>query len=246
MARRRHAIDLLPLLDVFMVVLFVFATIQEQRLDQTTRDASRLEQLAAEAERARQAAESREQAREREQQRAARLDAAALAEAEGETELLRHELERLRQGFVDERARLHAALSEAGLPEHTLERLALLERLLDKHSVLEIELRGRLDESGVVVNRCCFRVDPLHEQWSACGAVPVPTDARERWLDEGAQGLAEALRRTKGGNALTLVRQDHWASHRIAAKLAELLRTRFSDQYVDVEEAPELPARCGE
>ena len=32
MKRRRHSLDLLPLLDVFMVVLFVFATIQELSL----------------------------------------------------------------------------------------------------------------------------------------------------------------------------------------------------------------------
>ena len=39
----RHRLDLLPLLDVFMVVLFVFATIQEQRLGDSTRDAEQLQ-----------------------------------------------------------------------------------------------------------------------------------------------------------------------------------------------------------
>jgi biopolymer transport protein ExbD len=46
----KRGIDMLPLLDVFMVVLFVFATIQEGQLDDTT---SQLEQ----AENARLAAE---------------------------------------------------------------------------------------------------------------------------------------------------------------------------------------------
>jgi biopolymer transport protein ExbD len=245
-ARRRHVLDLLPLLDVFMVVLFVFATIQEQRLDETTRDAALLEARAAAADRALQAALAREHEQQL-QQAADRREAAAHGEtaARAEAEQLRREIERLRQAFVDEQAELHATLARAGLPEQLLERLALFERLLDEHGVLEIELRGVLDESGAVVNHCCFRTDPLSDAWRTCGAVPVLPEARERWLDEGAHGLAEALRRTKGGRATTLVRQDHWASHRVAAKLADLLRTRFSDHYVDTEEEPELPLRCG-
>lgn len=230
-----------------MVVLFVFASIQEQRLDETSRDAVRLDERAAAAERALQTATAREHEQRLlhgEAQREAAAQAQAAARAEAEAAQLRADVERLRQAFVAEQAELHAALVEAGLPEQMLERLALLERLLDKHGVLELELRGRLDESGAVVNHCCFRTDPLSNAWRTCGVVPVLPEDRERWLDEGAQGLAEALRRTKGGRAMTLVRQDHWATHRAAAKLADLLRTRFSDHYVDVEEEPELPARC--
>lgn len=238
---------MLPLLDVFMVVLFVFASIEEQRFDQTSRDVVLLEERAAAAEHALQAATAREHEQRLLQaaaHREATAQAKAAARAEAEAEQLRAEVERLRQAFVAEQAELHAALVEAGLPEQMLERLALLERLLDKHGVLELELRGRLDQSGAVVNHCCFRTDPLSNAWRTCGVVPVMPEDRERWLDEGAQGLADALRRTKGGRATTLVRQDHWASHRVAAKLADLLRTRFSDHYVDVEEEPELPARC--
>jgi hypothetical protein len=40
-------------------------------------------------------------------------------------------------------------------------------------------------------------------------------------------GLGEVLRKTKGGNALTIVRQDEIATYRIAAKQGELLRQRF-------------------
>lgn len=238
--RRRHPIDLLPLLDVFMVVLFVFATIQEQQLEDTTHDAERLAERAAQAERALQAASDRDRERTTEDER----HAAALAEAERAADALRDELRLLREGIVDEQARTRDTLARAGLPSETLERLDLLSRLLDKHGVVEIEITGHLGEDGVRVNRCCYRVDPLAERWQSCGLVPTHAGDRERWLDDGAHGLAEALRRTKGGNAMTLVRSDLEASHDIAGLLAALLRTRFSDQYVDAKEAPVLGARC--
>lgn len=232
-----------------MVVLFVFATIQEQRLDTTTRDAAALEQRVAEADRALQAAAAREQARTREQEARLAADQAAstaLIEAQAEAERLREQLRQLEQDVVDEQAETRAALVRAGLPEQTLERLELLERLLDKHGVLEIEILGETDDAGIPRNRCCFRDDPLSDQWRACGWIPSLPEDRERWLDEGANGLYEALRRTKGGNALTLVRQDHDASYRVAASLAELVRGRFSDRYVDFKEELVLTARCGE
>ena len=50
MNRARPRLDLLPLLDVFMVVLFVFATIQEKQLDETQRDVEAERARAAELE----------------------------------------------------------------------------------------------------------------------------------------------------------------------------------------------------
>ncbi|MBA3547343.1 MAG: hypothetical protein H0T76_12725, partial [Nannocystis sp.] len=48
MKRRRHSLDLLPLLDVFMVVLFVFAMIQERQLgDSASASAAMERELAA-------------------------------------------------------------------------------------------------------------------------------------------------------------------------------------------------------
>jgi hypothetical protein len=240
--RRRHSIDLLPLLDVFMVVLFVFATIQEQKLEDTTHDAEQLAERAAEAERALASASARDRERTADDER----EAAALAEAERAADALRDELRSLREGVADEQARTRATLAQAGLPVETLERLDLLSRLLDKHGVVEIEIAGHQGEDGLPINRCCFRVDPLADRWQACGRVPALAEDRERWLDDGAHGLAEALRRTKGGNAMTLVRNDSEATHDIAGRLAALLRTRFSDQYVDAKEVPVLTARCRE
>lgn len=247
--RRRHSLDLLPLLDVFMVVLFVFATIQEQRLDDTTHDAERLEQELAQAQRELRAAAAREQAHAREHAAGRAEDdraAAALAEAQEGARRLRGELEDLRRRVVDREAETQAALTRAGLPAETLQRLDVLSWLLDKHGVIEIDIVGQLGEDGLPINRCCYRVDPLGAEWRGCGNVPRQVEDRERWLDEESNGLAEALRRTKGGNAMTLVRQDAGTSHRVGHHLAELLRTRFSDQDVVVEEPGVLAPRCSE
>jgi biopolymer transport protein ExbD len=241
---RRHQLDLLPLLDVFMVVLFVFATIQEQRLDDTTRDAAQLEQQLAEASRTLDDVAARERQQKAQAAAIDRQQAVVRAEAQREADQLRRELQALQQRSTEEHEKTRTLLAEAGLPEQMLEHLELLSRVLEKYSVFEIELVGERGEHGEVINRCCYRVDPLLDQWRACGVVPLLPEDRERWLDEGANGLAEALRRTKGGNAMTLLRQDHAASHRIAEGLAGLLRTRFSDQYVDFEDVPELTVRC--
>lgn len=247
--RRRHSIDLLPLLDVFMVVLFVFATIQEQRLDDTTHDAEQLEQALARTQRELEAATAREQAPAREHaagRAASDRTATALTDAQDEASRLRGELELLRQRVVDQEARSQAALARVGLPAETLQRLEVLSRLLDKHGVTEIELVGQPSADGLPLNRCCYRVDPLTSQWRSCGVVPATVDERERWLDEDARALAETLRRTKGGNALTLVRQDAGTSHGVGRHLADLLRARFSDQDVVVEEVGVLVPRCTE
>lgn len=241
----RHRLDLLPLLDVFMVVLFVFATIQEQRLDDTTRDAERLQQRIAEAERVLRSAEARSRQREAEHDEAAQQQADALAQAKREAQHLRRELEELRQDFVEQKARTRRELAQAGVPEQMLARVDVLERVLDKYSVFEIELGGGIGEAGEVITRCCYRTDPLLDQWHSCGVVPARPEDRAAWLDEGAGGLVDALRRTKGGNSMTLVRQhDQEGGFRMASRLAEQLRERFSDQHVYAETEPDLVLHC--
>jgi len=247
----RHRLDLLPLLDVFMVVLFVFATIQEQRLDDSTRDAEALEQRVQQAE-ARLAAEQarqHDQARDRAELHVAdeaerRKQASAAAEAAREAQRLRIELDRLRLAVAEHQQQTREGLERLGLPDDTLERIEVLTRVLDKYSVIEVEIIGRWSEDGIVVHDCCFRSDPLADRWSSCGIVPQRFEERGRWLDEGADGLGDALRRTKGGNAMTVVRQDDAAAHRIASRLVEQLRERFSDQHFYVEEQAVLHDHC--
>lgn len=243
--RRRHGLDLLPLLDVFMVVLFVFATIQERELERSTeasaaltRELAGLREQAAEIERLRaeQAAELaglREQAREIErlrEEREAAEEAAAIAETEW-TRASEAEAE-LRAILEELRREAEQAAQTAKLPgEEALRRQDVLARLLDQFSVFEIEVDGEL-VGGAIVNHCCYRTEPLAGAWRSCGSVPAATTELADWLAEGGEGLLAALRRTRGGNALTIVRQNERATWRIARKLEGQLRERLPDHKI--------------
>lgn len=228
MRRERHRLDLLPLLDVFMVVLFVFATIQEQRLDETTRDATA---LAQELDAAKRALVERE--------------AELLAAADGtELEAVRERLRERDATIAEVKANAQATIAGLAAGDDAVRRQSVLVKLLDRYSVFEIEIAGDADETGAVINRCCYRTDPLSTTWTPCGAIPSVAQARTTWWDEGGGGLDLALRRTKGGNAMTIIRQDERASWRIAARLEELLRDRFADQQVYDEGVTLVDVHC--
>jgi hypothetical protein len=110
--------------------------------------------------------------------------------------------------------------------------------------VFEIEIDGEIDGSGAVVNHCCLRDDPLGSAWQSCGDVPVTPAERGAWLDTGGGGLVGALRRTKGGNAMTIVRQSDRASYRIAAALEGSLRERFAEHQIYDEGVGLAEIRC--
>jgi len=214
MRRSRHRLDLLPLLDVFMVVLFVFATIQEQRLDETTRALqSREEQLAA-------------------------------ATEAGETASLRERVRELEDTLAELRTSAQATVAGLAAGDDAVRRQSVLVKLLDRYSVFELEIAGATDDNGAVINRCCYRTDPLSATWTSCGEIPPVGHARETWWDDGGGGLDLALRRTKGGNAMTIVRQDERASYRIAARMEELLRDRFADQQIYDEGVSLVDIHC--
>ena len=214
MRRVRHRLDLLPLLDVFMVVLFVFATIQEQKLDLATR-----------------ALQSRE----------AELQSAPDA---GEAAAMRERVRELEDTLVEMRASAQATLAGLAAGDDAVRRQSVLVKLLDRYSVFELEISGDIDENGAVINRCCYRTDPLSQTWTSCGEIPAVALARETWWDEGGGGLDLALRRTKGGNAMTIVRQDERASYRMAARMEELLRDRFADQQIYDEGVSLVEIHC--
>lgn len=222
--RRRHALDLLPLLDVFMVVLFVFATIQERQLDASTRATAALEaELAALRERSGELERlQREQAAAAAGEQAAREE---LAAARQERAQLQETVEKLRTAAEQSAATATTPGSEV------LRRQDVLARLLDHFSVFEIEVDGEL-AGEAVINHCCYRTEPLAGAWQRCGAVPAATAELQDWLAEGAGGLVEALRRTRGGNALTIVRQNERATWRIGRKLEEQLRERFPEHKI--------------
>ncbi len=240
--RRRHALDLLPLLDVFMVVLFVFATIQEQQLDVSEHE---LAALRAEVSALQDAASVA---------RAADPDAAATEQARQQSEqALRSELVATRDELVE----LHAALARLRQAAETaaatgttggaevLRRQEVFKKLVDQFSVFEIEIDGVLID-GVVHNRCCYRTEPLSSEWRACGEAPAATEDLRDWLAEGGAGLVDALRRTKGGNALTIVRQNERATFRVGRKLEEQLRDRFPDHKIYDEGVAVHSLACGD
>ena len=222
--RRRHSLDLLPLLDIFMVVLFVFATIQERQLGRSEDEADALRsELAALRE---QAASARAELA---QQTAAAASTqqlqAELTQRQDEMATLREAMERLRRAT-------EAAAATPGLGgAEVLRRQEILAKLIDHFSVFEIEVAGELAD-GVVVNHCCYRSEPLAGAWKPCGALPAASAELRDWLADGGAGLVEALRRTKGGNALTIVRQNEYATWRIGRKLEEQLRERFPDHKI--------------
>lgn len=226
--RRRHGLDLLPLLDVFMVVLFVFATIQEHQLGATA-EASAAMQRELVALRAR-AAEPVVAAAEAEALRRAQADSAASErDARAALALARSELAELHAAMD----RLRAAAEQAAATGDTsgaevLRRQEILARLLDHFSVFEIEVDGAPGDAGMI-NHCCYRNEPLAGAWQSCGQLPAATADLQDWLAGGGAGLIDALRRTRGGNALTIVRQNERATWGIGRKLEEQLRERFPD-----------------
>lgn len=236
MKRTRARLDLLPLLDVFMVVLFVFATIQEQRLDTTTQEVQEHRELAATLEAQLDRARS---------DLAHQASTSAPPEDSREIETLRERLRQREETIAELRTDVEKTLGALATGDDAVRQRDVLVKLLDRYSVFEIEIAGDIDESGAVVNHCCFRDDPLASTWQPCGAIPVLGEQRASWLDDGAGGLAGALRRTKGGNAMTIVRQDERASYRIAASLEGMLRERFPEHQIYDEGVGLVEIRCG-
>ncbi len=226
--RRRHGLDLLPLLDVFMVVLFVFATIQERELDA---EAHASAALRAEVVALRAAASAPTPP--------PPPPSPSAAQAEAEAEALRAELTQARDARTELRAaleRLGAAAEQAAATDTLggaagLRPQGILAPLLAPFSVFEIEADGEL-AGATVINHCCYRTEPLAGAWRSCGTIPAASAELKDWLAAGGAGLVEALRRTRGGNALTIVRQNERATWRVGRKLEEQLRDRFPEHKI--------------
>jgi hypothetical protein len=232
----KRGIDMLPLLDVFMVVLFVFATIQEQQLDSSTQEldsaSAALEQRTAELERL--AAEHAVYERRSAQQ----------TRREQELRELVDEYERVCGSRVANGPLCPAA--EAVPDARAQAAMAgVHERLLDNLAVFEIELDGRPDlEANKLRNLCCYRADPPQGEWRRCGEVPTHEAAMFEWYDDGADGLRDGLSRTRGGKAIVLLRQSREARMRVSNDLAELLRARMKDVRVYDDGVAGGPLQC--
>jgi hypothetical protein len=166
---------------------------------------------------------------------ASRLESASLRDSIEvlESDQPQREVEHLREALRAVREAAEASAARGSVDgDEALRRQDVLSKLLDQFSVFEIEIAGRLEETGIVLNRCCYRTDPFASSWQSCGDIPVDPPSRVAWESEGAGGLVESLRRTKGGNAMAIVRQDEVATYRISGKLETLLRERFVDHKI--------------
>ncbi len=227
----RRSIDTLPLRDVFMVVLFVFATIQEQQLDSSSDELDAAQATLAAA------AEQLEQ-----QSQRIREHDAAMTKLEARREQQTREAQTLRK-LVREYERecgprwpdvVCPAAAAARTDARELAAIQTLQaRLLDNIAVFEIELEGEPNlETGELRNRCCYRSDPPDGAWKACGVTPSDRAGQQAWLDAGADGLVDALGRTRGGNAIVLLGQGELAHHEASGRLAKLLDERFANYRV--------------
>jgi len=222
--RKTSHLDMLPLLDVFMVVLFVFASIQEDQLESSHAHRDELEQEVTTLQRRLEAMGETADLGEKRALAAAERAVQRAESAEGEAA-------RMAEALASVRAKARETAGGAGADptvDETLRRQEVLSRLLDHFSVFEIEIAGDVDPTGIVSNRCCYRTE-LAGTWTRCGTVPPRTAELSAWLDDGAAGLVDALRKTKGGNAVTIVRQDEQATYRVAGALGSALRERFAE-----------------
>ena len=272
--RSSRYLDMLPLLDVFMVVLFVFATIQEgeheaeraefERLT-TQLDISARQQQAEAAARLRVAERGAAEAKAESERLAAQLDASAQQQAEVIARLKAAEREAADAKEAADKLRAEAAsVVEQFMPSNKdapggddaqevdefLRRMEVLDKLLNHFTVFEIEVVGEADADGrTVTNRCCYRTDTSKTPWKSCETVPHRAAELDGWLQDGGGGLVAALRRTKGGNAMTVIRQDRTATYRVVHSLSASLLKFFPEHEIYSmipEESPTLVSRlCG-
>ena len=272
--RSNRHIDMLPLLDVFMVVLFVFATIQEgeheaeraefERLA-TQLDVSARQQQAEAAARIEVAERGAADAKAESERLAAQLDASAQQQTEVTARLEAAEREAADAKEAADKLRAEAAsvvkqfiLSNKDAPgggdaqevDEFLRREEVLDKLLNHFTVFEVEVVGEADaDGGTVTNRCCYRTDTSKTPWKSCETVPHRAAELDAWLQDGGDGLVAALRRTKGGNAMTVIRQDRTATYRVARSLSASLLKFFPEHEIYSmipEESPTLVSRlCG-
>jgi multidrug efflux pump subunit AcrA (membrane-fusion protein) len=231
----KRSVDMLPLLDVFMVVLFVFATIQESELDSSIHELDALQAELLEAQ-ASAAAESARAA-----VLAAELELAGQRERR-ETEL-EAELAEYQRACGPRRPGdplCPAAESEA---RELAEVAAVHEQLLSNVAVFEIEIGGE-KQPDRVVNHCCYRRDPPQGEWRSCGEIPTDETTRADWFDDGAQGLREALRQTRDGYAIILLSHDNTATYQISKDFTRLLHARLRNHYVYDNGVSQDPLTC--
>lgn len=235
-------LDLLPLVDVMMVVLFALVVSQERELDET-------QATAADTALSKRSLERQMESMER---RLAEAKAADVLELKAEIVQARRDAakqESARNEMADKLRQMAAQVVKLQQQDYStpdvMRRDDVLEKLLDQNAVVEVEIGGQAAKGGIE-NRCCFRAGPRDDAWQSCGLVPAESGERRRWLDGGAQGLLKQLQDTSGGRAVTIVRQDVAATYAVGTQLTATILARLPDHKVYNEGVRLLPVQCGE
>ena len=239
MAQRN--LDMLPLLDVFMVVLFVFATIQEGELAAEEQESDSLQKqlVAAQIQASTAAVEAANLAAQVQvSQQTAQQTAQQTTELEAQVQAYQSACGPRRDG--------DPLCPAAQTQVRELQEVAdVHEQLLTNIAMFEVEIAGQANlELGRRINHCCFRADPPAGEWRRCGAVPAEETARGDWFDDGADGLREQLRETRDGYAIVLVRQDREATYQMSKDFSRLLRDRLREHYVYDNGVSTEPLQC--
>lgn len=202
--RQARPVDMLPLLDIILVVLFVFATLEEGK---TITNQEQIKKLKQELSAALQTLQTLRDA-------APPTDSAdPLAGLMTQIESLQAQNEELKQQqqaskadakeIEEQMKQLLALKDNFENREYRLEHMArqdtLIKYLIKQVYITEVEIANS-------DNQCCYRQDPSKGQWLSCGRVPPGESFMEEWLKTGAgRQLSEILEATRGGNALTII-----------------------------------------
>lgn len=247
--------DMLPLIDVILVVLFVFATIEEgntqnqsssvqmkeQQIDNLQSLLNQLQSQLDEmipAETLESALASKDETIDAQKKTAAQ-QAQTVAELKKTIQDQKTDLKRSDQKTKDI-LKFKLKVSDQRLDLESVKRAeSLIKHLLKQNIVTEVEISGE-------DNTCCYRQDPQKGSWQSCGQVPIYPN--KTWLKgPDAQKLNNTLESTRGGNAITIVRQDVNASHLISVRLQSVIRQEISESKVYVDDASPLPkAKCSD
>jgi hypothetical protein len=241
--RPPRTVDMLPLLDIILVVLFVFATIDEGEQSKSQGEVRRLEQEIVDFEK-----RNKEVVDDffKEQQTTAQLQA--------ELENLRLEnaaaVEELKAQAADTQERLKAA-------EDAFKEIAQTKVQINKQDTVTLEEIERVRSNfesivneGIILtelsinsdNSCCFRQNNKGD-WRRCGLL-TPETFDEGWLLRGeGQEIFRELQRVKGGNGVVIIAQHRSSYGAMRYRLRELILKYVSQQTV-IPSMTMLDAKC--